>query len=50
MVRLNAWSQLSKILGLTKEQIDSAGGITIIFEAADKPALTPGTPPALPGR
>ena len=34
MTQLNAWCQLSKILGLTKEQLDGAGGITIIFEAS----------------
>lgn len=45
MVRLNAWSQLSKILGLTKEQVDGAGGITIIFEESDKARALPGAPP-----
>jgi hypothetical protein len=48
-VRLNAWSMIAKCIGLTKDQVESAGGITIIFEAADKPALAPGAPPALPG-
>jgi hypothetical protein len=43
MVRLNAWSMIAKCIGLTKEQIESAGGITIIFEG-DKSAL----PAALP--
>ena len=45
MVRLNAWSQLSKILGLTKEQLEGAGGVTIIFEGAG----TPGATASLPG-
>jgi hypothetical protein len=49
MVRLNAWSQLSKILGLTKEQIEGAGGVTIIFEGSDQPAALPGAPPPFPG-
>ena len=56
MVRLNAWSQLSKILGLTKEQLDSAGGVTIIFEGAQAPGATaslpgaPGAPPLPPSQ
>ena len=56
MVRLNAWSQLSKILGLTKEQLDGAGGVTIIFEGAGAPGATaslpgaPGAPPLPPSQ
>jgi hypothetical protein len=48
-IKLDATVNLAKILGLTKEQIEGAGGITIIFEAADRPAALPGAPPALPG-
>jgi len=40
MVRLNAWSMIAKCLGLTKEQIEGVGGITIIFEQPD-PAVPP---------
>ena len=39
---------LAKLLGLTKEQIDGAGGLTIIFEGAGTPgamASLPGAPP-----
>ena len=36
---------LAKLLGLTKEQLDSAGGVTIIFEGAG----APGAPASLPG-
>ena len=43
MVRLNAWSMIAKCIGLTKEQIEGVGGITIIFEASDQP----GQPAAL---
>ena len=43
LIRLNATTQLAKILGMTKEQIDGAGGITIIFEQPD----APGPPAAL---
>ena len=46
MVRLNAWSQLSKILGLTKEQLDGAGGVTIILEGAGAPGATASLPGA----
>ena len=44
MVRLNAWSMVAKCLGLTKEQIEGAGGVTIIFEGSDKPTALPGAP------
>ena len=37
MVRLNAWSMIAKCIGLTKDQVESAGGITIVFEASDQP-------------
>lgn len=57
LIRLNATSQLAKILGLTKEQIEGAGGITLIFEGqgqAQVALVGPGAPPmpetrALPG-
>jgi hypothetical protein len=49
MVRLRAYESLSKCMGLTKEQIEGAGGVTIIFEAADRPAGAPRVPPPLPG-
>lgn len=46
MVRLNAWSMIAKCIGLTKDQIDSAGGITIIFEgAAPRPPAALALPP-----
>jgi hypothetical protein len=58
LIKLNATSQLAKILGLTKEQLEGAGGITLIFESAEgarvqvvgpgAPPL-PATPAALPG-
>jgi hypothetical protein len=48
MVRLNALALAAKCLGLTKEQVEGVGGITIIFEVADQPAALPGAPPALP--
>ena len=50
MVRLNAWSQLSKILGLTKEQLEGAGGVTIIFEGPGSTASLPGAPPLPPSQ
>jgi hypothetical protein len=46
MVRLNAWSMIAKCIGLTKEQLEGSGGITIIFESPDQP----GQPAALPAR
>lgn len=50
MVRRAALADLAKILGLTKEQLEGAGGITIIFEGSGTPASLPGAPPpaALP--
>jgi hypothetical protein len=42
MVRLNAYTQIAKCLGLTKEILEGAGGVTIIFEASDKPQPSPG--------
>ncbi len=42
-MRREAAMDLAKILGLTKDQVDGAGGITIIFEAPDQP----GQPAAL---
>lgn len=49
MVRLNAYAQIAKILGLTKEQLEGAGGVTIIFEGSTSgPAALPGGPPGLP--
>ena len=47
-IKLDATVNLAKILGLTKDQLEGVGGITIIFEAADQPAALPGAPPALP--
>jgi hypothetical protein len=41
MVRLNAWSMIAKCIGLTKEQIEGVGGITIIFEQPDSPGIQP---------
>jgi len=37
---------LAKLLGLTKEQLDSAGGVTIIFEGAGAPGATASLPGA----
>lgn len=37
MVKLNAWSMIAKCLGLAKEQIEGAAGITIVFEGSDQP-------------
>ena len=37
MVRLNAWSMIAKCIGLTKEQVEGAGGITIIFDSPERP-------------
>ena len=47
IVKRAALGDLAKILGLTKEMIEGAGGITIIFEGGDQPgpaalALPPG--------
>lgn len=50
MVRLNAWSQLSKILGLTKEQLEGAGGLTIVFEGPSEAQPSPGAPPLPPSQ
>ena len=36
---------LAKIIGMTKEQLEGAGGVTIIFEGSG----TPGAPASLPG-
>jgi len=57
-IRLGAVTQLAKILDLTKEQLDGAGGITLILESAEgarvqivgqgAPPL-PATPVTLPG-
>jgi hypothetical protein len=41
MVRLNAWSMIAKCIGLTKEQIEGVGGITIVFEQPDAPGQQP---------
>jgi hypothetical protein len=46
-IRLDATVNLAKILGLTKEQVEGAGGITIIFEQPDAPGTLP--PPPMPG-
>jgi hypothetical protein len=48
MVKLNAYAQIAKILGLTKEQLEGAGGITLIFEgqgAGQVQIVGPGAPP-----
>jgi len=53
MVRLNAYTQIAKILGLTKEQLEGAGGVTIIFEGHGQPGTTaslPGAPPLPPSQ
>lgn len=49
MVRLNALALAAKCLGLTKEQLEGAGGITIIFEGPEAQVPGPGAPPALSG-
>ena len=41
MVRLNALALAAKCLGLTKEQVEGAGGITIVFEQPDAPGQQP---------
>ena len=46
MVKLNAYAQIAKILGLTKEQLEGAGGVTIIFEGAGAPGATASLPGA----
>lgn len=46
-IRLDATINMAKILGMTKEQLEGAGGVTIIFEAPDQPGQAP--PLALPG-
>lgn len=53
MVKRAALADLAKILGLTKEQLEGAGGVTIIFEGADTPGTTaslPGAPPLPPSQ
>jgi hypothetical protein len=52
MVKLNAYAQIAKILGLTKEQLEGAGGITLIFESQETgrvQVVGPGAPPPPPG-
>lgn len=52
MVKLNAWSMIAKCLGLTKEILEGAGGVTIVFEGSGTPGATatlPGAPPPFPG-
>jgi hypothetical protein len=49
MVRLNAYSMIAKCLGLTKEIIEGAGGVTVIFEASPAQPGPPGAPPPPPG-
>ncbi|MBU4448706.1 MAG: hypothetical protein KKD99_08975, partial [Proteobacteria bacterium] len=44
-VRLNAWSMIAKCIGLTKDQVEGVGGITIIFEKDSKARALPGAPP-----
>ena len=46
LVKRAALADLAKILGLTKEQIDGAGGVTIIFEGAGAPGVTASLPGA----
>jgi hypothetical protein len=43
-IKLDATVNLAKILGLTKEQLEGAGGVTIIFEGSGQPAALPGAP------
>ena len=56
IVKRAALADLAKILGLTKEQLDGAGGVTIIFEGAGAPGATatlpgvPGAPPLPPSQ
>lgn len=52
MVKLNAWSMIAKCLGLTKEIIEGAGGVTIIFEGSDQAQeqALPGAPPLPPSQ
>jgi hypothetical protein len=52
-IRLDATVNLAKILGLTKEQVEGGGGLTIIFEGADQrqvhlPGPTEQEPTTLP--
>ena len=50
LIRLNATAQLAKILGLTKEILESAGGLTVIFGPPPAQPGVPGAPPpSLPG-
>lgn len=44
-VKHNAWATLAKILGLTKEQLDNVGGLTVIFEQSK---AQPGAPAPQP--
>jgi predicted DNA-binding protein YlxM (UPF0122 family) len=46
-VRHNSWQTLAKILGLTKEQIDTPGGLTVIFESSKDQTRPAGVPPVL---
>lgn len=48
-IKLDATVNLAKILGLTKEQLEGPGGVTIIFEGPEVQVPGPGAPPALPG-
>ena len=53
LVKRAALADLAKILGLTKEQLEGAGGVTIIFEGAGAPGATarlPGAPPLPPSQ
>ena len=56
IVKRAALADLAKILGLTKEQLEGAGGVTIIFEGAGAPGATatlpgaPGAPPLPPSQ
>ena len=46
LVKRAALADLAKILGLTKEQLEGAGGVTIIFEGAGAPGATASLPGA----
>lgn len=47
-IRLGAVTQLAKILDLTKEQLEGAGGVTLVFEGPGTTANLPGGPGAPP--
>ena len=48
VARVQALTTLGKWLGLAKEVLEGAGGVTIIFEGSGQPAALPGAPPPFP--